>query len=114
MMNDRRARGQAPGADVAAAGLCARCAHVQVVVSARGSRFYLCRLSSTDPAFPRYPVIPVVACRGFDAACASIEDRMHTIAPARLKPGASVPDGPDEDASSGHAPGTLPDVPPIR
>jgi hypothetical protein len=49
------------------AGLCSRCLHVQVVVSARGSRFYLCRLSLTDPSFPRYPRIPVLTCAGFAA-----------------------------------------------
>jgi hypothetical protein len=62
MMNDRRAPGQVrpewPG-------LCERCTHVQVVESARGSRFYLCRLSFTDPEFPRYPRLPVIVCRGF-------------------------------------------------
>ena len=107
-MNDRRARGQAPGGDAARAGLCARCAHVQVIASARGSQFYLCRLSRSDPAFPRYPALPVIACLGFEpadaeAACASIEDRMHTIVPARLKPGASVPDSPVEEASHASA-----------
>jgi hypothetical protein len=64
MMNDRRDGGQAPG-DEARVGLCARCAHAQVVTSQKGSRFYLCRLSFTDAAFPRYPRLPVVACAGF-------------------------------------------------
>jgi hypothetical protein len=65
MMNDRRAPEQVRDQE---AGLCERCMHVQVVVSARGSRFYLCRLSQTDPAFPKYPVIPVLECRGFTPA----------------------------------------------
>jgi hypothetical protein len=39
--------------------------HLQLVESARGSTFYLCRLSSIDPRFPRYPPIPVLACAGF-------------------------------------------------
>jgi 3-isopropylmalate/(R)-2-methylmalate dehydratase large subunit len=100
MMNDRRGPGQVHQPD---AGLCERCAHVQVVVSARGSRFYLCRLSFTDPSFPRYPPIPVLACPGFTpppraVSCASIEDRMHRIGPARLKDGAAV------TASAGPAP----------
>jgi hypothetical protein len=47
------------------AGLCARCVHVQVITSARGSRFYLCRLSFKDDNFPRYPILPVLACSGF-------------------------------------------------
>ena len=47
------------------AGLCHRCRHAQVVVSARGSVFTLCRLSRTDPRFPKYPPLPVTACAGF-------------------------------------------------
>jgi len=62
MMNDRRDAGQPPAGS---AGLCERCRHVQVVTSARGSRFYLCRLSFTDPRFPRYPPLPVLQCEGF-------------------------------------------------
>jgi hypothetical protein len=61
-MNDRDVPRQA---EDERAGLCARCTHVQIVVSARGSRFYLCRMSLVDPSFPRYPQIPVLACRGF-------------------------------------------------
>ena len=49
------------------AGLCEECLHVQRVTSARGSTFYLCRLSQTDPGFPRYPVLPVLRCAGFQA-----------------------------------------------
>jgi hypothetical protein len=47
------------------AGLCSRCVHARLVVSGRGSRFVLCGLSRTDPRFPRYPRLPVVACAGF-------------------------------------------------
>ena len=62
MMNDRRSDGQVhPGS----AGLCERCGHRQLVTSARGSRFYLCRLSFDDPRYPRYPRIPVLTCAGF-------------------------------------------------
>ncbi|MGH9307989.1 MAG: hypothetical protein ACRD1U_01350 [Vicinamibacterales bacterium] len=38
---------------------------MQIVTSARGSRFYLCRLSITDPRFPKYPALPVLACDGY-------------------------------------------------
>jgi hypothetical protein len=31
------------------------CAAVREVVTPRGSRFLLCQLSQTDPAFPKYP-----------------------------------------------------------
>ena len=60
MMDDPRRSRQAE------AGLCARCAHVHVVENDRGSRFYLCRLSTVDPRFPKYPRIPVLACSGFN------------------------------------------------
>jgi hypothetical protein len=65
MMNDSRPDGQARADQ---AGLCARCRHLQVVTSAKGSRFYLCRLSVVDARFPRYPPIPVVRCGGFAPA----------------------------------------------
>lgn len=46
-------------------GLCPRCAHLRVVVSSRGSRFLLCRLSAEDPRYRRYPPQPVLSCEGF-------------------------------------------------
>jgi hypothetical protein len=46
-------------------GLCARCANVQVVENRRGSRFYRCRLADVDPAFVRYPPLPMLSCSGF-------------------------------------------------
>jgi hypothetical protein len=49
-------------------GLCARCRHGRAVESARGSTFTLCEKAKTDPAFPKYPRLPVVHCRGFEAA----------------------------------------------
>jgi hypothetical protein len=47
------------------AGLCDHCRHQQVVPTAR-SAFSLCLRSREDPRFPRYPPIPVFACRGFE------------------------------------------------
>src|SRR5436190_14645088 len=35
-------------------GLCLHCKHSRVVESDRGSKFYLCQLSLTDPRFPKY------------------------------------------------------------
>lgn len=51
-----------------AAGLCGLCAHQRIVRSRRGSSFLLCGLSRTDPRFPRYPRLPVLACDGFRPA----------------------------------------------
>jgi len=45
-------------------GLCATCAHAAVVRGAR-SAFWMCRLSTTDPSFDRYPRLPVLQCRGY-------------------------------------------------
>ena len=46
-------------------GLCETCSHVQIVRSSKGSSFVLCRLSEVDPAFRRYPALPVTACPGY-------------------------------------------------
>ena len=45
-------------------GLCESCRNVRVVRT-RTSTFYLCELSAVDPAFPRYPPLPVLRCRGY-------------------------------------------------
>jgi hypothetical protein len=51
--------------DVPVLGLCADCRYRRTVKSARGSSFVLCDKSREDPAFPRYPRLPVVRCAGF-------------------------------------------------
>jgi hypothetical protein len=50
------------------AGLCASCVHARIVTSSRESVFFLCQLSATDPRFPRYPVLPVLRCSGYQPA----------------------------------------------
>jgi hypothetical protein len=65
MMNDPRDGRQADD-EARRVGLCATCTHVQVITSTRGSRFYLCRLSVTDPRFPKYPSLPVRICSGYE------------------------------------------------
>lgn len=47
------------------AGLCASCRLVEIITSSRGSTFYLCTLSATNPAFRRYPILPVRQCSGY-------------------------------------------------
>jgi hypothetical protein len=47
------------------AGLCNACLHARRIESSRGSAFYLCELSLTDPHFPKYPRLPVLSCEGF-------------------------------------------------
>jgi hypothetical protein len=48
------------------AGLCDTCAHQQVVRNTRGSVFSLCKRSRVDPAYPRYPRVPVLSCPGHE------------------------------------------------
>jgi len=47
------------------AGLCAACRHLRVLASPR-SVFVRCGKAATDPAFPRYPGLPVLRCRGYE------------------------------------------------
>ena len=48
-------------------GLCGHCLHARVILNRRGSVFFLCGRSRTDPGFPRYPRLPVLACPGHEA-----------------------------------------------
>ncbi len=47
-------------------GLCADCRHAQRVESDRGSVFWRCELSASDPRFPKYPRLPVRECSGYE------------------------------------------------
>jgi len=49
-------------------GLCASCTHAVTITSDRGAEFVQCGLSKTDPRFPRYPRVPVLACVGYRPA----------------------------------------------
>lgn len=49
-------------------GLCADCQFVRRMESDRGSVFYMCQRSATDPSFPKYPRLPVLQCAGFESA----------------------------------------------
>jgi hypothetical protein len=40
--------------------------NVRRITSDRGSVFYLCQLSKVDPAFPKYPRLPVLECPGYE------------------------------------------------
>ncbi len=48
------------------AGLCASCGYARVVQGAN-TKFALCERSVTDPAYPRYPVLPQRRCPGYAA-----------------------------------------------
>jgi len=65
--SDRRVdagRGGGPAGDPVPAGLCDTCRHMRRIRSKSGSVFRLCLLSRSDPRFPRYPKLPVLACPG--------------------------------------------------
>lgn len=49
-------------------GLCLTCGHGRRVQSAKGATFFFCGLSARDPAYPRYPRLPVSSCPGYVAA----------------------------------------------
>ena len=44
-------------------GLCRTCEHLRLLASR--SVFVRCGLADTDPAFLRYPPLPVLACPGY-------------------------------------------------
>ena len=54
-----------PSNDDTPAGECAHCAHVRHIRGARGSAFYLCQRGLGDPAFARYPRLPMRGCAGY-------------------------------------------------
>jgi hypothetical protein len=66
---------------VAAVGLCAACAFGRTVVSGRGSTFWLCELSASDPRFAKYPRLPVLRCAGFTRR----DDRGREAPPGRRR-----------------------------
>jgi len=51
-----------------AAGLCDSCRHRKDYRNDRGSVFLYCRKSESDPRYPKYPPLPVLACKGHEPA----------------------------------------------
>ena len=47
-------------------GLCASCAWARHVPSSRGAVYTRCARADTDPGYPRYPRLPVLACEGHE------------------------------------------------
>jgi hypothetical protein len=54
----------------AKSGVCAACRHAEVLRSKR-SAFLRCARADRDERYPRYPGLPVLFCRGFEAAGAA-------------------------------------------
>ena len=57
-----------PEKERAQAGLCAGCGYARRIASARGAHFLLCQRSADDPAYVKYPRLPVLACPGYTPA----------------------------------------------
>jgi hypothetical protein len=56
-------------------GLCGSCRWRRLVTSSREQTYVLCQLSAEHPEFPKYPQLPVLACRGY----ADVDpDRSHS------------------------------------
>lgn len=54
----------APPATPDPVGLCRDCRHARQVPAPRAT-YWLCGRAAEDPAFPKYPRLPIRACRGF-------------------------------------------------
>jgi hypothetical protein len=61
------------------AGLCLTCRHARRIVSDRGSAFYRCELARSNPAFPKYPALPVLSCSGWTA----VDDGLPPVSDSR-------------------------------
>lgn len=46
-------------------GVCAACLHARWLKSGGGGDILLCRLSESDPRFPKFPRLPVLSCPGW-------------------------------------------------
>ena len=56
------------------AGLCDTCVHQKLIRNTRGSTFSMCLRSKDEPErYPKYPRVPVTACRGYDERATSRE-----------------------------------------
>lgn len=55
-------------------GLCFRCGQARRVQSDRGSVYFRCLRSRTDPRYSPYPRLPVLRCAGYEEQRSSRED----------------------------------------
>ena len=60
--------GRGDGRAATRLSLCETCGWVRVVTTPRGSRFWMCKRSQSDPAFPKYPSQRVAGCGGYEPA----------------------------------------------
>ena len=48
-------------------GLCVSCRYSRLVRTDRGSVFYQCERSATDPRYAKYPRLPILVCPGYES-----------------------------------------------
>ncbi len=60
-------------------GLCSACRHARRIRSDRGSLFYLCERSRTDPRFALYPRLPVIECDGMSEGAPANGGRVGVV-----------------------------------
>ena len=51
---------------LARVGLCAVCAHSRHLEARKGTEYWSCERSRSDPRFVQYPPLPVMRCAGFE------------------------------------------------
>jgi hypothetical protein len=54
-------------------GLCLSCKQSRLVPSDRRYVFYQCQRSAVDRHYPKYPVLPVLLCTGYETKADSTE-----------------------------------------
>lgn len=47
-------------------GLCAGCRHVKALQTKIGAAIYQCKLAAKDSRYRKFPMLPMVACVGFE------------------------------------------------
>jgi len=47
-------------------GLCHDCRYTKVIVSGKGSQFFLCLRSEIDSHYRKYPRLPMLQCAGYE------------------------------------------------
>ena len=65
-MTGRRDPRPGPSVPPVSPGLCGGCRHSRRIETRSGAVFRLCERSTSDPAYPRYPALPVLSCGGFE------------------------------------------------
>ena len=55
-------------------GLCGSCLHRRLTANNRGGSFLLCEAHNNDPRLPKYPLLPVLTCHGYQPSEFKIDE----------------------------------------